>query len=429
MALSRLRSLRLPNFGPRTRKILRIAGYVFLALFTFVIALQLTFPYDRVRAKIEEALVEKYQVSIGGVERGWVPGRVYFKSVSLQTRPTKPEDQVTSIYIERLGVDVDFLPLLRGAASVNLDVSIGSGRLRGNVTVSKGGTSVEVTGRDLQSQMLPMRDVIGLPMSGVLELDVDLDLPNEVQKSGKRVQSWQKAEGSIRLACPSGCTFGDGKTKLKTKLKNARSQAFAAEGIEFGKVNLKSLLARVEIKTGHLAVAEFEAPSDDGTLHVDFDMDLQPSFDDSMVNGCLRFNGSPSLLQREPKTFSAITATGAPLGPDNLFHIKLTDKFKDMKRLGQPCGSAVSNKSMDNPSGGGSRPVLTVQPEDAVRPGSAGVTPPVMPLVPPAGSGSGPGSAPPPPPPTPEPAGSAAPMPGVGGSASPPAAPPAEVPH
>jgi len=150
-----------------------------------------------------------------------------------------------------------------------------------------------------------------------------------------------------------------------------------------------------------------------------------------MVSGCLRFNGSPSLLQREPKTFSALTATGAPLGPDNLFHIKLTDKFKDMKRLGQPCGSAVSNKSMDNP-GGGSRPVLTVQPEEAARPGDAGVPPPVgTPPTPPAG-GSGSGSAappPPPPPPGPEPTGSAPPPPGAGGSANPPPPPPAEGPR
>jgi len=383
--------LRIPNLGPRTRKVLRIAGYVVLALVTFVFALQLTFPWERVKAKIEEALAEKYQITIGEVERGWIPGRVYFKSVSLTTRPTKPDDLVTTVYIERLGIDLDFLPLLRGAASVNLDVAIGGGSIRGNVTISKGGTSVAFTGSDLQSQMLPMREAIGLPMSGVVEFEFDLDLPNEAQKSGKAAPNWQKAEGDARIACPSGCTFGDGKTKLKTKLKNARNQAFAADGIEFGKVNIKSLLAKVEIKTGQLTVTQFDTSSDDGALHVDFMMELQPSFNESSVTGCLRFNGSPSLLQREPKTFSAITATGAPLGPDQLFHIRLTDKFKDMKRLGQVCGSAVANKSMDNP--GGTRPNLTVQPEEPAKTLDAGVQPPSF--TPPGliDAGSGPGSA------------------------------------
>ena len=366
--------IRLPSLGPRARKVARIAGYVLLALVTFVLALQLTFPYDRVKAKLEEALAEKYQVSIQGVERGWVPGRVYFNSVSLTTRQTKPDELVSTIYIDRLGVDVDFLPFLRGAASVNLDVRLGTGRIHGNLTVSKGGTTIAVEGSDLQSQMLPMREAIGLPMSGIVELDVDLELPNETSKSGKSAPNWQKAEGSLRIACPASCTFGDGKTKLKAKLKNARSQAMVGDGIDFGKVTLKSLLARVEIKTGTLTLTQFEAPSDDGTLHVDYAMELQPTFGESMVTGCLRFNGSPGLLQRDAKTFSALTATGAQLGPDNLFHIRLTDKFKDMKRLPQSCGPGVSNKSMDNPGGSAARPVLNVQPDEATR--DAGVPPP-----------------------------------------------------
>ncbi len=383
---------RVPNLGPRTRKVVRIAGYVLLALFTFVFALQLVFPYDRIRAKLEEALAAKYQVTIGDVERGWIPGRVYFNSVSLQTRPAKPDDPVSAMYIDRLEVDLDFLPLLGGAASVNLDAAIGTGHIRGNLTVSRGGTSVAFEGSDLQAQMLPMREAIGLPMFGMVEFELDLDLPNEKQKSGKTAPNWQKAEGGARIACPSGCTFGDGKTKLKTKLKNARSQAFAADGIDFGKVTLRSLLAKVEIKTGQLAVTQFEAPSDDGTLHVDYMMELEPTFGESMVTGCLRFNGSPSLLQREPKTFSAITATGAPLGPDELFHIRLTDKFKDMKRLGQPCGGAVAGKNMDDPGGG--RPTLTVQPDAPARTPDPGVQ--IPPLPPPgatAGSAAGAGSA------------------------------------
>jgi type II secretion system protein N len=417
------------NLGPRTRKVLRIVGYVFLALFTFVFALQMTFPYDRVKAKIEESLAEKYQVTIGDVERGWIPGRVFFNSVTLQTRPAKADDPVSTMFIERLEVDVDFLPFLSGAASVSLDAKIGPGHLRGDVRISKGGTVLAVSGSNLQSQMLPMRDAIGLPMSGIVELDFDLDLPNEKQKSGKTIPNWQKAEGGARIACPAGCTFGDGKTKLKTKLKNARSAAFAADGIDFGKVTLKSLLAKVEIKTGQLTVTQFEAPSDDGTLHVDYTMELQPVFGESNVTGCLRFNGSPSLLQREPKTFSAITATGAPLGPDNLFHIRLTDKFKDMKRLGQPCGGGVANKGGD--SSGGSKPALTVQPSDPVKPaepGSPTITPPPPLPVPPsseggAGSGSAPGSAAAVPAPGPDSPGSAvppavpAPAPGSGAGA------------
>ncbi len=397
-----------PALGPRMRKVARIVGYVLLALFSFVFALQLTFPYNRVKAKLVEALSEKYQVSIGEVERGWVPGRVYFNSVTLQTRPTKPDEPVSTMYIDRFEIDLNFLPLLGGAISIDLEAAIGAGSIRGNVSLSKGETSVSFEGEELQAQMLPMREAIGLPMSGMVEFEFNLDLPNEKQKSGKTAPNWQQAAGGARLACPTGCTFGDGKTKLKTKLKNARNAAFAADGIEFGTVTLKSLLAKVEIKTGQLKVTQFEAPSGDGELHVDYAMELQPKFGESPVTGCLRFNGSPSLLQREPKTFSAITATGAPLGPDELFHIRLTDKFKDMKRLGQPCGSGVSGKSMDDPSGG--RPTLSAPPEPPKPPEPSPTVPQITP--PPeagsAGPGTGPGSAPTAPVPGPDSPGSAA---------------------
>lgn len=367
---------RLPNLGPRTRKVVRIAGYVVLALVTFVFALQLTFPFDRVKAKIEEALAAKYVVTIGEVERGWVPGRVYFNSVSLQTRPSKPDEVVSTIYIDRLEVDLGILPLLGARVSVDLDAAIGTGHIRGNISISKGATSVAVSGTNLQAQMLPMREVIGLPMFGTVEFSFDLDLPNEPLKTGKTAPNWQKAEGGAELACPSGCTFGDGKTKLKTKIKNARNQAFAADGIEFGKVNINTLFAKVEIKAARLEVTKFDAKSDDGRLFVDYAMELEPTFGDSAVTGCLRFNGSQALLKREPKTFTAISATGAPLGPDDNFHIRLTDKFKDMKRLGQPCGTAVSSKSMDNPTGT-VRPSLTVPPDEPART-DAGVTMPTF---------------------------------------------------
>ena len=47
------------NLGPRTRKIVRYTGFTLLALVVFVIALQLSFPYDRVKDKLIEASADK----------------------------------------------------------------------------------------------------------------------------------------------------------------------------------------------------------------------------------------------------------------------------------------------------------------------------------------------------------------------------------
>ncbi|HEU4733726.1 MAG TPA: type II secretion system protein GspN [Kofleriaceae bacterium] len=379
----------LSNLGPRARKVLRYLGFIVLGIVTFVFAFQLSFPFDRVKDKVIEALSEKYDVTIGDVERGIVPGRMYFKAMSLRTRPTRPGDFVTTFYMEQLEVDLGLFALLRGAVAVKLDAKIGAGHIKGNVALSKDGTVIDVVGEDLPSASLPTREALGLPMSGKVRFAFNLDLPNEKSKSGKVSPAWNKAEGGAELACPSGCTVGDGKTKLKMNLKNMRNQAFAEGGIDFGKVNIDTLLARVEIKNGKLTVTKFDTKSADGELHVAFEMAFnQQDINQSLVTGCLRFNGSASLLKREPKTHAAISATGAPLGPDNLFHIKLDGPLRDVRRLGQVCGAAA-NTSIDNPGGTTARPNLTITPEVPSRPGSAApvvpapqVTPPPAPAAP-----------------------------------------------
>lgn len=366
----------LSSLGPRTRRVVRYLGFVLLALVTFVFALQLTFPYDRVKDKIVDALSSKYDVTIGSVDRGIIPGRLYFNAVTLRTRPAKADEVASTFYVERLEVDLGLLALIKGTASVRIDAKIATGHLKGKISLSKDATSVDLEGVDLPAANLPMREAVGLPMSGKLEFSVDLTLPNEKSKTGKTAPDWTKAEGTISFECPTGCTLGDGKTKLKPKLKNARSQAFAGEGIDFGKINVDTLVSNITIKDGQLEMTKFEAKSSDGELHVDYSMTLAPEFGESNVAGCLRFKGSESLQKREPKTFAALTTTGASIGPDNLFHIRLDGRFKEMKRLAQFCGPAVKNANMDDPSGGNSRPNLTVQPpEDNLRGRTPIVTP------------------------------------------------------
>lgn len=375
-------AFQLPHLGRKTRMVLRVVGLFLLAIVTFVFALQLTFPYGRVKDKIVEALSAKYDVTIGGVERGIVPGRVYFTAVSLRTRPAKADELASTLYIEKLEVDLGILALIKGAAKVRIDAKIASGHLKGSIEISKSGTSVDIEGVDLPAANLPMREAIGLPMSGKLELSVQLDLPNEKTKAGKSAPDWSKAAGEINFECPTGCTFGDGKTKLKPKLKNARSQAFAGDGIDFGKITVDTMLAKVTIKDSQLELEKFDAKSQDGELHIDYQMTLAQDFGESTVMGCLRFKGSEGLSKREPKTFAALTTTGASIGPDNLFHIKLDGHFKDMKRLAQFCGPSVKSANMDDPgAGGNSRPNLTVQPPDDTLRGRTGNDPP--PLNPP----------------------------------------------
>src|SRR5690606_16831557 len=102
----------LDRLGPRTRRVLRYAGFALFALLVFVFALQATFPYGRVKDKVIEAMAEKYDVTIGSVERGWLPGNVSFKAFTIRTRPAKAGDAITTFYIDRLDIGLGILPLI-----------------------------------------------------------------------------------------------------------------------------------------------------------------------------------------------------------------------------------------------------------------------------------------------------------------------------
>lgn len=361
------------NLSPRMRKIVRYAAIGVFGIIVFIFAFQLSFPYMRVKERIVDSLSDKYDVSIGDVERGFIPGRVYFNDVNIRTRPTKPGDPVTTMLIKRLEVDVGILPLLHGTLRVYVDAKIGRGDLNATIWLpkfGKKGIRFEAEGKDIPGTGLPMRAALGLPMTGNMDLSASLDLPNDVPKAGKPVPNWKAASGSFMLACPSGCTFGDGKTKLKPLVKNAGQQAMVGEGIDFGEVNIDSLVAKAEIKNGKLEVTKFDAKSKDGELYIDFSMTLDKELNNSVVAGCLRFKGSDALLKREPKTYAAIQTTGAERRADGLFHIRLTDRLSIMKRLNQECGPNV--KSVGNGEnfapGPTQAPHLTVMPPEPPKP-------------------------------------------------------------
>jgi hypothetical protein len=120
-------------------------------------------------------------------------------------------------------------------------------------------------------------------------------------------------------------------------------------------------------------------------------MTMAQSLDESVVAGCLRFKASDTLLKKEEskKTYAAISTTGAELRSDGLFHIKLSDRFKDMKRLNAECGpnaatSKVGNGEDFSPHVGGiPSPPHIMPPPPENKTGSAMVPPP-MPEPPPA---------------------------------------------
>ncbi len=425
------------TLGRSTVTLLRIVGYIALGLVSFVMALQLTFPYSRVKDRIVEAMSAKYDVTIGDVERGLMPGKMILNNLSIKTRPTQPNQLPTLFYVKQLSVDLGVLALIRKTIVVDVEAQIGTGVLEGTIEANKDRVQFAFSSASLPGANLPLKEFIGLPVIGKIALDIDFDL-----RLVRNKVDWTKALGTLVIECPQGCTVGDGKTKIRPAVTRPNQQEFVKDGIEFNKLQLDKFLARLEIKKGTAKLTKFEVPSKDGEVHLDFEAQLEPILNDSQVTGCLRFNGSKDLEQRDYRTAMQLRTLGAPLGPDDLFHIRLSGPLRQVKRLAQVCGEGApppksknsgsapsSGNSGGSDSGNAAAPPPPPPPPEAVPPSQvtdAPVTPPPPMNVPPPGGTappSGTGQVPPLPYPGGQPA--APPPPGTDPNAPPPPGGPA----
>ena len=130
LQLSSLRGVPLHLTG-RQRKIVRWAGMGLLAIASFLVTLKFTFPYDRLKGRLVDALSERYDVTVGDVGSGFLPGTVVFDDVILRSRPSAPGEKSSEILIDELvvdlGLDFGLLGALRKKAVFEIEADLVGG--------------------------------------------------------------------------------------------------------------------------------------------------------------------------------------------------------------------------------------------------------------------------------------------------------------
>jgi hypothetical protein len=171
---------------------------------------------------------------------------------------------------------------------------------------------------------------------------------------------WSKLQGKVSLACPNGCTVGDG-SRVKFPTLNQRNEAMMGKGVEFGPVNVDRFAAQMDFAKGIAKISKWDFQSKDGTAKLDIEIKLDKVFGNSTIEGCVRYDATDELRKRVPNTHSQIMVIGGMKGPDNMFQVHLTDRIGHMRKLSQVCPTNGAAP------GGDRRPNLTVLPEsDAV---------------------------------------------------------------
>jgi type II secretion system protein N len=183
---------------------------------------------------------------------------------------------------------------------------------------------VEVHRRDVPLEEMPIvtRLLRGLPMSGLADVEIDLEVP----KHGG-VPQYRRARGSIAVRCAT-CAVGDGTAKLKLP---------DMDGIPFGQLELGRFEAWGDVTDGKVDITKWEIKSPDLMLEARLHIDLADKLEDSRLDGCVRFHPTPLLLRRDPKTYALLTLTGASLDPDGLYTIKIEGTIGDRKYVAKAC--------------------------------------------------------------------------------------------
>jgi type II secretion system protein N len=366
------------TLGPNGRLALKIAGTMVLGFMTFIYAIHATFPYDRVKDKFVDALSSKYDVSVGSVERGWLPGAFTMKNVILRTRPSKAGEVPKIIKIDELDIDVGVLSLIGGKMDIDIEARMGPGKISGTITVQKGRVRASLASKALPLSDVPgLASVIGMPMGGRGNVTARLDLPNN---------DWRKASARLTIECPA-CTVGGEGAFFKPKNTNARTEGFVGQGVPVPLLNIANLSAQWTIEKGKIKTDRFIFQSPHLQLELEFEATVEKDLSKSKVDSaCLRYRGTEELKTLSEKFYDALELTGGPLGPDDQRHLKLVGTLGAFKALPRLCGPGQADGADVAGGGGGgvgthSRPTLNNVPVTADNP--EGAIQPAMPTTPP----------------------------------------------
>ena len=337
----------------RMLRILKWVGYPLFALFAFVVAFYLMFPYDKVKTRVEDFLSAsgEMELSIGSlgpspltgvkaedlvlrIKETQAPGGANPAATTAgaegEGAPVKKEAgraRFSRVVLDEVRIGVGLLALLGGGLDIDFDVEGMGGTVEGEFARSKKkdmALKLEVEGIKLgQAKILSSK--LGLPLEGGLSAEVDVKVP-----AGKM----NEASGFIKISCKE-CAVGDGKSKLKVK-----GHPFLAAGITLPKLRMGRMAGEIKVDKGVAKIQSFGAKSPDLELKLEGSVQLRQPVEFSVINGYLRFKVSAALKEKNPAFGLLDSALGSARRPDGFFGMKVYGSLKNPKflpsRVGPP---------------------------------------------------------------------------------------------
>lgn len=160
---------------------LRVTGYVIFGVFSFLLFIYLTFPFDalkdRILADVEKNLKGEYEISVGSVSPRLLIG-VTLKSVKIIDRGGGTAAAVFEA--DRVRLKTSLISMMFGSPTVKYDVKVGKGRIVGKIGSEKNKTHLEMRLVDFDlGKIAFLLSKYGLQLKSEINGDIKLDLDSE----------------------------------------------------------------------------------------------------------------------------------------------------------------------------------------------------------------------------------------------------------
>ena len=228
----------------RLHALRRIALNAGFGLVVFLVAIALSFPYDRAKdVAVRLAAQKDLDVEIGSAGPAF-GAAVSFHDILVRTRPTPgaggAPSKPTRFFIDAARVSVSPWSLLSKAKTFDVALAAFGGHVdfeqNGTPGGKKGAFASEIHVRDVKMAELPgVKDTLNIPLGGTLKLDLQIR-----SETGK----YADANGEITFSC-ADCVVGDGKTPLKVA-----GNPFLAGGLTLPRTRLGDFGGLVVIEKG-----------------------------------------------------------------------------------------------------------------------------------------------------------------------------------
>lgn len=290
-----------------------------------------TFPYDRVRDRIEdevERAVPGSELEIVSLSPSWVTG-VELTGVSLTLPAEEEGERPTQLSLTEVGLRVGVLDYLFGTSSISFYAELGGGgTIEGAYGDSETQTDIELHLVDVAlARIGPLRRFVMLPVGGTLTGDIDLTISDEVEST----------VGSVTLTI-SELSVGDGRARLQ--IPGMRS------GITVEQLNAGDLNLRMEVERGVGRVQQLSSSSEHIEIRGAGTMRFLRPLRMSNVDILLRFDVKQPYREANDRTravFSVVEMTPdvRPYrAPDGAFQLRVAGSFGSSIRAA-PAGTAA----------------------------------------------------------------------------------------